>query len=58
MRFRTVALALALACGFGTMAEAKKKPVAHKPVKARKAKKAPKAPKAAKHAKVKVKRHA
>ena len=43
MRFRTLALALALVCGFGTMAEAKNKPHGQKPAKAAKAAKAPKA---------------
>ena len=37
MRFRTLALALALSCGLGTIAEAKQRPAVHK-VKARKVK--------------------
>jgi hypothetical protein len=45
MKFRTVALALALACGFGTLAIAKQKPVVHKTAKKAKKHKAPKRPK-------------
>jgi len=47
MRFRTLALALALCCGFGTLAEAKKTPVSTskaKKVKRPKTRKAPKRP--------------
>jgi hypothetical protein len=40
-----VALALALACGLGTVADAKRKPVVHKTAKKAKRHKAPKRPK-------------
>ncbi len=49
MRFRTIALAIALSCGIGAIAEAKKPPV-RKPAKMQKVKR-PKARKAAKHPK-------
>jgi hypothetical protein len=56
MKLRHIALALALACGFGTIAEAKTKSAVHK-VKVKKPKR-PKPPKAPKHAKVKHAKHA
>ena len=45
MRFRTVALALALGGGCGTIADAKKKPFVHKTSKKAKKHKTPKRPK-------------
>ncbi len=59
MRFRTVAMAVALACASGMLAEAKSshpKPIARK-VKVKKPRKV-KPPKAIKHSKVKRAKHA
>ena len=56
MKLRTVALALALSCGFGVVAEAKTRSKVHK-VKVQKPRKV-KAPKAPKRPKVKHPKHA
>lgn len=57
MRFRTLALAVALGCGFGMLAEARQKPPVHQVSTRRKVKKA-KRHKTPKRPKVKHVRHA
>jgi hypothetical protein len=58
MRLRVLALAVALGCGFGTLAEAKQKPPVHIVKRPKSKAKKVKRPKAPKHAKVKHARRA